>query len=66
MTLEEIAIYHRINPNNLNTKDDALKVGVKSIRQLVPIMEKRGVGKNTINDIKKLGLFFQDVIKSTS
>ena len=61
MTLEEVAIHHKINPNILNTKDDALKVGIKSIKQLVNIMEKRGVDRTTINDIKKLGLFFQDV-----
>ena len=66
MTLEEVAIHHRINPNSLNTKDDALKIGIKSIKELVPIMEKRGVGKNTISDIKRLGLFFQDVINTSS
>ena len=66
MTLEEVAIHHRINPNSLNTKDDALKIGIKSIKELIPIMEKRGVGKNTINDIKRLGLFFQDVINTSS
>ena len=65
MTLEEVAMHHRINPNNLNTKDDALKIGIKSIKELVPIMEKRGVGKNTISDIKRLGLFFQDVINTS-
>ena len=61
MTLEEVAIHHKINPNNLNTKDDALKIGIKSIKQLVNIMEKRGVDRTTINDIKRLGLFLQDV-----
>ena len=65
MTLEEVAMHHRINPNNLNTKDDALKIGIKSIKELIPIMEKRGVGKNTISDIKRLGLFFQDVINTS-
>lgn len=66
MTLEEVAIHHRINPNGLNTKDDALKIGIKSIKELIPIMEKRGVGKNTISDIKRLGLFFQDVTNTSS
>ena len=66
MTLEEVAIHHRINPNSLNTKDDALKVGIKSIKELVPIMERRGVDKNTINDIKRLGMFFQDVTQTRS
>lgn len=64
MTLEEVAIHHKINPNNLNTKDDALKIGVKSIKELVKIMEKRGVDKNTISDIKRLGLFLQDVTQA--
>ena len=45
MTLEEVAIHHRVNPNSLNTKDDALKIGIKSIKELVLIMEKRGVDK---------------------
>tara|TARA_R110000803_G_scaffold37781_4_gene81556 strand:- start:22308 stop:22514 length:207 start_codon:yes stop_codon:yes gene_type:complete len=63
-TLEEVAIHHNLNPNTLNTKDDGLKIGVKSIKQLVKIMEGRKIDRNTINDIKKLGEFFQDVIDS--
>ena len=66
MTLEEVAIHHRVNPNLLNTKDDALKIGVKSIKELVTIMEKRGVDKATIKDLKRMGLFFQDVIQTMS
>ena len=65
MTLEEVAIHHKINPNSLNTKDDALKIGIKSIKQLVKIMEERQTDRQTINDIKKLGLFFQDVTLSS-
>ena len=65
MTLEEVAIHHKVNPNSLNTKDDALKVGIKSIQQLVKIMESRQTDRQTINDIKKLGLFFQDVTSSS-
>ena len=65
MTLEEVAIHHKVNPNSLNTKDDALKVGIKSIQQLVKIMESRQTDRQTINDIKKLGLFFQDVTLSS-
>ena len=66
MTLEEVAIHHKVNPNSLNTKDDALKIGIKSIKELVQIMEKRQVDRETINDIKRLGLFFQDVTQTTS
>jgi len=66
MTLEEVAIHHRVNPNLLNTKDDALKIGVKSIKELVTIMEKRNVDKATIKDLKRMGLFFQDVIQTMS
>ena len=66
MTLEEVAIHHKVNPNSLNTKDDALKIGIKSIKQLVQIMEERQVDKQTIKDIKRLGLFFQDVTQTTS
>ena len=66
MTLEEVAIHHKVNPNSLNTKDDALKIGIKSIKELVQIMEKRQVDRETINDIKRLGLFFQDVTQTSS
>tara|TARA_R110000751_G_C13537638_1_gene454685 strand:+ start:388 stop:588 length:201 start_codon:yes stop_codon:yes gene_type:complete len=66
MTLEEVAIHHKINPNSLNTKDDALKIGIKSVKELVQIMEQRQVDRETINDIKRLGLFFQDVTQTTS
>jgi|TARA_B110000977_G_scaffold108769_1_gene141519 hypothetical protein len=66
MTLEEVAIHHKVNPNSLNTKDDALKIGIKSVKELVQIMEKRQVDRETINDIKRLGLFFQDVTQTTS
>tara|TARA_R110000824_G_scaffold266447_1_gene455462 strand:- start:1081 stop:1281 length:201 start_codon:yes stop_codon:yes gene_type:complete len=66
MTLEEVAIHHKVNPNSLNTKDDALKIGIKSVKELVQIMEKRQVDRETINDIKRLGLFFQDVTQTSS
>tara|TARA_B110000858_G_C17374765_1_gene281116 strand:+ start:291 stop:491 length:201 start_codon:yes stop_codon:yes gene_type:complete len=66
MTLEEVAIHHKVNPNSLNTKDDALKIGIKSVKELVQIMEQRQVDRETINDIKRLGLFFQDVTQTTS
>ena len=61
MTLNEVAKKHGINPNNLNAKDDGLKIAVKSIQQLVPILEKRKIDEQTINDIKKLGQFLFDV-----
>jgi hypothetical protein len=66
MTLEEVAIHHKVNPNSLNTKDDALKIGIKSVKELVQIMEQRQVDRETINDIKRLGLFFQDVTQTSS
>lgn len=65
MTLNEVAKKHGINPNNLNAKDDGLKIAVKSIQQLVPILEKRKIDEQTINDIKKLGQFLFDVSDST-
>jgi hypothetical protein len=46
-----------INPNNLNAKDDGLKIAVKSIKDLVNQMEKRNVDKQTITQVKKLGEF---------
>jgi len=57
MNLEQVAIRFGINPNNLNAKDDALKVAVKSIKDLVMQMEQRNVDKQTITQVKKLGEF---------
>ena len=57
MNLEQVAIQFGINPNNLNAKDDALKVAVKSIKDLVIQMEQRNVDKQTITQVKKLGEF---------
>jgi len=65
MTLEQVAKKHKINPNNLNAKDDGLKIAVKSIQQLIPILEKRNIDNQTISDIKKLGEFLFDVSDST-
>ena len=65
MTLNQVAKKHGINPNSLNAKDDGLKIAVKSIQQLVPMLEKRKVDEQTINDIKKLGQFLYDVSDST-
>ena len=65
MTLDQVARKHGINPNNLNAKDDGLRIAVKSIQQLLPILEKRNIDKQTIIDIKKLGEFLFDVSDST-
>ena len=65
MTLDQIAKKHGINKNSLNAKDDGLKIAVKSIQQLLPVLEKRNIDKQTIIDIKKLGEFLFDVSDST-
>jgi len=65
MTLNQVAKKHGINPNSLNAKDDGLKIAVKSIQQLIPILEKRNIDNQTISDIKKLGEFLFDVSDST-
>ena len=65
MTLDQIAKKHGINKHSLNAKDDGLKIAVKSIQQLIPMMEKRNVDAQTITDIKKLGQFLFDVSDST-
>jgi hypothetical protein len=57
MTLDQIAIQFGINPNNLNAKDDGLKIAVKSIKDLVNQMEQRNVDRQTITQVKKLGEF---------
>lgn len=65
MNLDQVAKKHGINPNSLNAKDDGLKIAVKSIQQLIPILEKRNTDNQTISDIKKLGEFLFDVSDST-
>jgi len=65
MTLDQVARKHGLNPNSLNAKDDGLKIAVKSIQQLIPILEKRNIDNQTITDIKKLGEFLFDVSDST-
>lgn len=52
MNLEQVARRFGINPNNLNAKDDGLKIAVKSIKDLVNQMEKRNVDKQTITQLK--------------
>jgi len=65
MTLEQIAKKHKINPNNLNAKDDALKIGLISTQQLVTEMEKRNSDKDLIDAVKQLGTFLYEVSNST-
>jgi len=65
MTLDQIAKKYKINPNNLNAKDDALKIGVKSIQQLVRGMEEQNIDNNFIDAVKTLGEFMHDVSNST-
>jgi|TARA_B110000091_G_scaffold92940_1_gene101419 hypothetical protein len=57
MNLEQVARRFGINPNNLNAKDDGLKVAVKSIKDLIIQMEQRNVDRQTIDQIRKLGDF---------
>ena len=57
MNLEQVAIAYGINPNNLNAKDDGLKIAVKSIKDLVRQMEQRNVDTQTISQVKRLGEF---------
>ena len=64
MNLEQVAMKFGINPNNLNAKDDGLKIAVKSIKDLVNQMEQRNVDKQTITQVKKLGEFLFAVSNS--
>jgi phage portal protein BeeE len=65
MTLEQIARKYGVNPNTLNSKDDALRVGVESIKELVKGMEQRNVDKDFVDAIKKLGEFLFETANST-
>lgn len=65
MTLVQIANKYGINSNSLNAKDDALKIGLKSIQQLVKEMEQRKLDKDIIDAVKRLGEFMYDVSDST-
>ena len=64
MTLDQIAKRYGINKNSLNAKDDAIKVAVKSIQQLVKGMEDRKVDTDFIEATKKLGNFLNEVSNS--
>lgn len=65
MNLEQVANKYSINRNSLNAKDDALKVSVKSIQELVREMQKRNVDKEMIEAVKRIGEFLYDVSNST-
>ena len=65
MTLAQIANKYGVNSNSLNAKDDALKIGLKSIQQLVKEMEQRKLDKDIIDAVKRLGEFMYDVSDST-
>jgi hypothetical protein len=65
MTLEQVAIKYKINPNNLNAKDDGLKIAVVSIQDLVREMEMRRIDPSVINKVKTLGEFLHEVSNST-
>jgi hypothetical protein len=65
MNLEQVANKYSINGNSLNAKDDALKVSVKSIQELVREMQKRNVDKEMIEAVKRIGEFLYDVSNST-
>ena len=46
MTLDQIARKYGVNRNSLNAKDDAVKIAIKSIQDLVKAMEEqKGYGK---------------------
>jgi hypothetical protein len=65
MTLDQIARKYGINPNTLNSKDDALTIGIKSVQELVKGMENRKVDKDFVDAVKKLGEFLYEVSNST-
>jgi len=65
MTLDQIARKYGVNRNSLNAKDDALKIGLKSVQALVKEMERRNLPNDIIENTKKLGEFLYDVSDST-
>lgn len=65
MTLEQIAHKYQLNANNLNAKDDALKVTTTSIKELVVEMQRRNVDREMIEAVKRIGEFLWDVSNST-
>jgi hypothetical protein len=65
MTLDQIANKYGVNRNSLNAKDDAVKIAIKSIQDLVKAMEEQKADVKFIDGIKKLGNFLNDVKNST-
>jgi thiamine monophosphate synthase len=65
MNLQQVAQKYGVNPNSLNAKDDALKIGIKSVQHLVKEMEARKVDKDIIDSLKRLGSFMFDISDST-
>ena len=65
MTLDQVAHKYGINSNSLNAKDDALKISIKSIQDLVKEMQRRNVDNEMIEAVKRMGEFLYDVSQST-
>lgn len=65
MNLDQIANKYGVNRNSLNAKDDAVKIAIKSIQDIVQAMEEQKVDVKFIDGIKKLGNFLHDVKNST-
>jgi len=65
MNLDQVANKYGINRNSLNAKDDAIKIAIKSIQDLVKGMENKEVDVEFIDAVKKLGNFLYDVSDST-
>ena len=65
MTLDQIASKYGVNRKSLNAKDDAIKIAIKSIQDLVKGMENKKVDTEFIDAVKKLGNFLYDVSDST-
>jgi CheY-specific phosphatase CheX len=65
MNLDQVANKYGINRNSLNAKDDAIKIAIKSIQDLVKGMEHKKVDTEFVDAVKKLGNFLYDVSDST-
>ena len=53
MTLDQIAVKYGVNRNSLNAKDDAIKIAIKSIQELVKGMENKEVDAEFVDAVKK-------------
>ena len=54
MNLDQVANKYGINRNSLNAKDDAIKIAIKSIQELVKGMETKKVDTEFVDAVKKL------------